>query len=484
MVNQFLKSLTMAAIRIDAFVLVLLFPCLCCVSQSPPKALIISFDGFRYNYPNVSITPILEKIKLEGTHAEYINNVFETKTFPNHHTIATGLYPDVHGVIANSFYDPKYQRVLQYCQEMWQYSDDILPIWIHNEDGGNRRRSGVYMWPGSNFMYREKSPTFIQAYNKTIPWNERVDTVVNWFLDPDTPANLVMMYFEEPDSHSHKFGPGSEEVLEQIRRIDNIVGYLLQSLSQKNLTNKINIFFVSDHGMTGVPPQHLINVTDIFKKYGEDCVVAGTSPVVHIIPKPSIEEKVYNDLKNLSVHNQFVVYWKHELPPEWLYKYSRRIPPMMIVANEGYAFDDIRHNGTKLYGVHGYDNKLKDMHPFFLAYGPMIKKNFTIEPFNSVDLFSLFCNVLNLQMTKTNGSLDHVKDMLVFAADASLPFLPMSNVAIAMASLFILLMGCLAAVLIKNLYTQYLLRRYDSSNGFSVSKEFENIHLLDSDDME
>ncbi|GLG94911.1 Ectonucleotide pyrophosphatase/phosphodiesterase family member 4 [Gryllus bimaculatus] len=472
------KLIAMTIIRIDAFVFLLLLPCLDCTSQTIPRALVISFDGFRYNYPNLSITPTLEEIRMEGTHAEFMYNVFETKTFPNHHSIATGLYPDFHGVIANSFYDPHYDKVLKYSQEMWEFSDQILPIWIHNEDHGSERHSGVYMWPGSNYKYRNKYPTHVEPFNSSTPWHERVDTVVNWFLDPDSPANFVMMYFEEPDAHSHKFGPDSEEVKEQIKKIDRTVSYLRQCLYQKNLTDTVNVIFLSDHGMAAVPPQNLINVTDLLKSYGDHCIVAGTSPVLHIIPKTNIEEEVYTALKKLSESNQFAVYRKNELPPEWLYAHNRRIPPIMIVANNGYAFDDIRVNGTKMYGVHGYDNRLTDMHPFFMAYGPNIKKNYTIEPFNSVDLFSLFCAVLNLQMVSTNGTVDHVKEMLVPAE------FPMSSVAITMASLFILLMGCLAAVLIKNLYTQYLLRRYDSSNGFSVSKEFENIHLLDSDDME
>lgn len=76
----------------------------------------------------------MEKVKLQGTYASYIENVFPTKTFPNHHTIATGLYTEVHGVIGNSFYDPDMQKIVKMSYEMFHYNEEIEPIWVFNDN--------------------------------------------------------------------------------------------------------------------------------------------------------------------------------------------------------------------------------------------------------------------------------------------------------------------------------------------------------------
>jgi ectonucleotide pyrophosphatase/phosphodiesterase family protein 5 len=95
-----------------------------------PIVLVISNDGFRYNYLDKNITPNINNARLNGSHAEYMRNVFITKTFPNHHSIATGVYPEVHGILANQVYDPEYGKVLNYSDEMWHFNDAVVPIWV------------------------------------------------------------------------------------------------------------------------------------------------------------------------------------------------------------------------------------------------------------------------------------------------------------------------------------------------------------------
>lgn len=72
----------------------------------------------------------MELIRHKGVYADYLTNVFPTKTFPNHHSIATGLYAEVHGVIGNSFYDPEYKKIIKQGFEMYHYNDHIKPIWV------------------------------------------------------------------------------------------------------------------------------------------------------------------------------------------------------------------------------------------------------------------------------------------------------------------------------------------------------------------
>lgn len=94
-----------------------------------PLLLIVSFDGFRHDFFMKCATPGLDRFKSDGVHAPYVRNVFPTKTFPNHHSIATGLFPESHGVLGNEVYDPTLRKVLPFGPEMYN-TQGITPIWV------------------------------------------------------------------------------------------------------------------------------------------------------------------------------------------------------------------------------------------------------------------------------------------------------------------------------------------------------------------
>ncbi|XP_018564085.1 bis(5'-adenosyl)-triphosphatase enpp4 isoform X2 [Anoplophora glabripennis] len=389
-----------------------------------PILIVVSYDAFRYNFFDTKLVPNMERLKDVGTHADYLINVFPTKTFPNHHSIATGLYPDVHGVIGNTYYDPKYKKVLKIGYEMFHYNEDIKPIWRWNEDQGNGRYSGTMMWPGANYPYQGQNITYVKTFEPGYDWRQRVEDVISWITDPVKPANLVMLYFEEPDTHGHAFGPNSKTVRDLLVKLDNITLYLEELLEQNKLTDKVNVVHLSDHGMISVTPPYFINITQYITNGTYDW--AGASPCIQIIPHEGYEEQIYNSLKTGSVANgHFRVYKKEEFPKRWNYKDNPRSPPILVMADVGYALDDLiitapkyaEHYHFKLtnsseFGVHGYDYNVTDMHPFFMARGPKIKNEHKVAPFHTVDLFNLFTKILELPHISNNGTLDNIVDIL------------------------------------------------------------------------
>lgn len=65
------------------------------------------------------------------------------------------------------------------------------------------------------------------------------------------------------------------------------------------------------------------------------------------------------------------------------------------------------------YGVHGYDNELPIMHPIFFGYGPRIRERTTVEPFDTVDLYYLFCELLGLDAPYyLDGKREHIVAVL------------------------------------------------------------------------
>ncbi|XP_066249961.1 bis(5'-adenosyl)-triphosphatase enpp4-like [Euwallacea similis] len=407
----------------------LLAPQIWAISKHP-VLVVVSYDAFRYNFFDTEKLPHMESIRKQGVYADYLVNVFPTKTFPNHHTIATGLYTEVHGVVGNTYYDPDEKKVVKIGYEMYHYNDEVVPIWRLNEDLGDERYSGTVMWPGADYPYQNKNVTYKMPFQAGFDWHKRVDQVISWITDPLKPANLVLLYFEEPDTHGHAFGPNSLTVKNLILQLDNITGYLHLQLSKRGLTDKVNVIHVSDHGMTAVTPPRFVNVTQFMTNGTYEWT--GASPAIQIIPHAGFHQTIYDSLKKGSLENgHFRVYNKSDFPERWHYKNNKRSPPILVMADEGYALDDLIISAPKYalnynftltnsseFGVHGYDYVVSDMHPYFMAIGPKLKKHTKISPFNTIDLFNIFCAILELPPPRNNGTLI-AADQILLAANVA-----------------------------------------------------------------
>ena len=96
--------------RFVALFIIALLPALTlAVPQSiklKPTVLLISLDGFRWDYLDRGVSPNLQSIIDRGVRAKSLIPAFPSETFPNHYSIVTGVYPQTHGIVKNSFYDP------------------------------------------------------------------------------------------------------------------------------------------------------------------------------------------------------------------------------------------------------------------------------------------------------------------------------------------------------------------------------------------
>jgi ectonucleotide pyrophosphatase/phosphodiesterase family member 5 len=256
--------------------------------------LLISLDGFRHDYLEIAQkfrqqTPTFDRLIREGVSVESpgVTNVFYTKTFPNHYSMVTGLYQEVHGIIGNDFYDPVFHETFtmrNLDQKWWNGTGDypVVPIWVTNEQAaGDNRTSGVFYWPGSEV--KGQQPHYFKPYDKTVPFNARVDEIVSWFTDKQRPINFGLMYFHEPDQTGHAVGPLTEAVAEKIAELDGHIEYLLKKFESVDLLNEMNIILTSDHGMETITSyvylSDYVNTSLVYTSYGG-------SPVRHVIPQP------------------------------------------------------------------------------------------------------------------------------------------------------------------------------------------------------
>ncbi|RWS30998.1 ectonucleotide pyrophosphatase/phosphodiesterase family member 5-like protein [Leptotrombidium deliense] len=367
------------------------------------QVLVISFDGFRYDYYGLVKTPNIDFIAQTGVHAENgIKSVFATKTFPAHWTIATGLYEESHGIIDNKMYDAESNETFNFggSAKWWQGE----PIWVTAKKHG--KSVGIYFWPGSEVPRVDGiKPDHFFKYNESVAFEERINVAAHWLIDEK--LDLVMLYFNEPDHSGHESGAASEQVKQSIARLDQLLGVLISKLNASNSLDSINILLVSDHGMTNMtrPP---INLSDYISIKNLKSIDSSTV-MARIEPKEEQLLLVYQQLKNTQ--KNISVYLKNEIPDRFHYKHNPRIKPILVVADEGHI---IHKKPKDVWGVgnHGYDNELLSMRPIFFARGPDFKNSHKANVFDLVDIYPMLCHLLRINAAPNNGSLANVQPFI------------------------------------------------------------------------
>uniref|UniRef100_A0A672H661 Ectonucleotide pyrophosphatase/phosphodiesterase 7, tandem duplicate 2 n=1 Tax=Salarias fasciatus TaxID=181472 RepID=A0A672H661_SALFA len=395
--------------------------CVLSDSSARNKLLLISFDGFRWDYDRDVHTPHLDAMAVDGVKAQYVTPAFITITSPTHFTLLTGRYIENHGVIHNMWFNTTTQEKKQYYQSQFvdsYWDNGSLPIWITAQRQG--LKAGSLHFPGTAATYRgetvevkEVEPLFYDYSNET-DWRLNIDKVIGeWFHQQD--LDFVSLYFGEPDLVGHRYGPDSPERREMVEQVDRTVGYIREKARQHGLTDRLNIIMTADHGMTTVLRGGLVNeiiLSEIpgfsFKDLQFHLVDYG--PTGMLLPKEGKLETVYQALK--GGHPHLHVYKKEEMPERLHYSKHPRLLPIILFADPGYVingFFPLQFNK----GEHGFDNQVLDMKPFFRAVGPDFQKNLEVGPFETVHVYALMCHLLEMSPEVNDGSLDYTKHMLV-----------------------------------------------------------------------
>jgi predicted AlkP superfamily pyrophosphatase or phosphodiesterase len=368
--------------------------------------LLVSLDGFRWDYNKIYNTPNLNRLAREGVKAERLIASFPTVTFPNHYSIATGLYPDHHGLINNSFPAPDLGLFYRMGDRTAVENPAFYggePVWETAEKQG--ARSASFFWVGSEARH----PSYWKKYDESVTYEARIDTVIKWLgYPPEKRPELVTLYFDEPDATGHKFGPVSPQTRRVVERLDSLMGVLRNKLSKLPEAKKINLIILSDHGMEAISQEKYINI----KSLVPDRMIAsisGGNPVYLINPSAGKKDSI---LFLLNKSKGLKAWSKSQLPPRWHYGTNPRIPEIVAVADSSWSIGT-RPDGSSLRGgAHGYDNRNPDMHAIFYATGPSFKKNYKFKELNNVDIYNLVCKILNLNPSKNDGDPAHIKGML------------------------------------------------------------------------
>ncbi|RMC12989.1 hypothetical protein DUI87_10518 [Hirundo rustica rustica] len=333
-----------------------------------PPLILFSMDGFRAEYLETwgPLLPNIEKFKTCGTHSKYMRAVYPTKTFPNHYTIVTGLYPESHGIIDNNMYDVHLNAHFSLSGEekfkpAWWKGQ---PVWLTAME--QKLKAGTYFWPGSDVPIGGTFPTLYVVYNGSIPYEKRISGILEWLdkAQPERP-DIYTLYIEQPDSSGHSFGPVSAGVIKALQAADQALGMLMDGLKQRNLHKCVNLIVLADHGMEKTYCKQLEYMTNYFKKvnfymYG--------GPAARIralnVPEDYFTFDSEGIVKNLTCRRSpqhFKPYLTPDLPKRFHYANNIRIDKVHLLVDRQWLA--VRNEGYKSCdgGNHGYNNEFKSM---------------------------------------------------------------------------------------------------------------------------
>lgn len=393
-----------------------------------PTTILISLDGFRADMLYRGITPRLKSFVEEGVSPAYMKPSFPSVTFPNHYTLVTGLYPEAHGIVGNTFWDPELKEEFFYTNPLamlpkWWGGE---PLWVTAEEQGIR--TAIHMWPGSEAHIMAVEPAFLDTYNGNEELTNKASRILELLDKPgeedevaeviDMRPQLIAAYVPNVDQDGHKFGPNSTEIRTTITDVDNMLDELFNGLEARNLTSIVNVVIVSDHGMATTDVTRLIQLEDLI----DTSLVEHMDgwPLYGLRPKNLADlQGLYDTLAEEALKTpNFEVYLRDKnMPGRYHFSQNERIAPLWIVPKTGWAittkdeFNVVEGKEKGLVyqprGLHGYDHEHPLMRAIFVARGPAFphEPNSRVLPFQNTEVYNIICDSLGLTPKPNNGTL-------------------------------------------------------------------------------
>jgi predicted AlkP superfamily pyrophosphatase or phosphodiesterase len=377
--------------------------------QAKPYVVLVSLDGFRYDYPRKYGAPHLSELGTKGASApDGMLPSYPSLTFPNHLSIVTGLYPEHHGIVANSFWDATRDETFIY--KLPKFNTDGTwyggtPLWVLSEQQG--MRSACLFWPGSEAEIQGTRPSYYLHFDDKLDDKKRVDQVVAWLkLPPELRPHFITLYYANVDHAGHTYGPDSDEVRAAVHHLDDMIGDLDTRLAALHLP--INLIVVADHGMVTLTDTVTLSADANLKDFRTDGALL-------YAPSDADAEKAYEQFK-AHPDPHFTAYRRADVPPALHFDSNPREGDPVIIPNGPYTIDARVSGGTEPYkqrGGHGFDPRtMPQMKAIFFAAGPDIRSGVQLKPFENVNIYPFIADILGLDAPAVDGKLDVLRPAL------------------------------------------------------------------------
>jgi predicted AlkP superfamily pyrophosphatase or phosphodiesterase len=383
--------------------------------QSKHYVVLVSLDGFRYDYARKYGAKHLLGIAARGASVpEGMIPAYPSLTFPNHYTLVTGLYPEHHGIVGNSFYDPARKERYSYTDPKTNADGswyDGTPLWSLAEKQG--MRSACFFWPGSEAEIAGERPTYYLHFDNQYPDEKRIDQVIAWLKLPlEQRPHFITLYYSNVDHAGHDYGPDAPQTAEAVKHVDELMGTLEEDLKALHLP--VDLVIVSDHGMEKIQGGWID--LDKYAPLG-DLVTVGQYLYA---PTEEAANAAYQKLK--AADAAFMVYRRANVPAELHFNSNPREGDPIIVARGPYAIrahapGPDHEDKAPTAGNHGFDpTMMPTMKAVFYAEGPDIRAGVKLKPFENVNVYPLLVKLLGLDSPPVDGSLGVLAGVLTVQA--------------------------------------------------------------------
>ena len=387
-------------------------------ASAPSPLILISLDGFRWDYCDLhpDESPTLRRLKREGTAAQALIPVYPTNTFPNHYSIVTGLYPSNHGIVNNDFFDVergmffKYNQAIAVHDPQWWGGE---PIWVTAIKQGHK--AAASFWVGSEAEIRGVRPNFWRPYDAKVTFETRLEELAKWMRLPAAERpDMITFYLEEVNGAGHRHGPDSPELVAAIKFVDQCVAAILARLAADGI--EPNLVVVSDHGMIATDLKRVVVLEDYVERAAVQVEADGSG--VALRPTNGDVDALLRAVQKIP-HGK--AYRAEDLPAHLRLKPGPRVAPVWILPDEGWhiatraTFDRLRTRYAAtgyLQGDHGYDPNLRSMHGIFIAHGPAFRRGAEIPAVENIHVYNLLCAVLQLKPASNDGDDRLVRSVL------------------------------------------------------------------------
>jgi predicted AlkP superfamily pyrophosphatase or phosphodiesterase len=383
-----------------------------CASAPAPDArapitILVSIDGFRADYLDRGQTPTLSRLAQTGVRAS-MRPSFPSVTFPNHYTLVTGKRPDRHGIINNTFEDPRFPMLFSMDAKVAfdpRWWEQATPIWVTAEKQG--AQAATMFWPGSDFELEGVRPTCWRLFDQSLPGFSRVDALLGWLDDASISPRLFTLYFDLVDTAGHYYGPDAPETMGAVAEVDAAIARLVAGLEKRGRT--ANLVVVADHGMASISTTRTIDLgvaPDIAR-------VIWAGPFAGIAPAAGREADAEAALLGRKEHGE--CWRKGEMPERLHYGTNSRIPAIICLADVGWMFTSLQlapYSRVSL-GAHGFDPASPEMAALFVANGPAFKTGVTLPAFDNVSVYPLLAQLVGIAPEANDGALSDTAAGLV-----------------------------------------------------------------------